>query len=57
MQVVPDGARLREIAALIEAGRVRTTVAAVFPMAQAGQAHEASKTGHTRGKIVLKSIG
>jgi NADPH:quinone reductase-like Zn-dependent oxidoreductase len=57
VQVVPDGGRLREIGKLIEAGKVRTTVAAVFPLEQAAQAHEESKKGHTRGKIVLKSIG
>ena len=56
VQVVPDGGRLREIGKLIEAGKVRTTVAAVFPLDQVAQAHEESKKGHTRGKIVLKSI-
>jgi NADPH:quinone reductase-like Zn-dependent oxidoreductase len=55
VQVVPDGSRLREIGKLIEAGKIRINVAAVFPLDQAAQAHEASKTGHTRGKIVLKS--
>jgi NADPH:quinone reductase-like Zn-dependent oxidoreductase len=30
-QVHPDGRQLREIAALIEAGKVRTTIAAVYP--------------------------
>jgi NADPH:quinone reductase-like Zn-dependent oxidoreductase len=53
VRVHPDGAQLREIAALIEAGRVKSTIAATFPLAQAGQAHELSKEGHTRGKIVL----
>jgi NADPH:quinone reductase-like Zn-dependent oxidoreductase len=56
VQVVPNGAQLREIGKLIEAGKVRTNVAAVFPLDQAGRAHEESKKGHTRGKIVLKSI-
>jgi len=56
LQVRPDGRQLREIAALIDAGKIRTTVAAVFPLAQAGRAHEQSKTGHTRGKIVLDAM-
>ena len=33
---------------------IRTTIAAVYPIASAGQAHDQSKTGHTRGKIVLE---
>jgi len=56
MQVHPDGSQLREISGLIDAGRIRTTIAAVYPLDQAGAAHEQSKSGHTRGKIVLKAI-
>jgi NADPH:quinone reductase-like Zn-dependent oxidoreductase len=56
MLVHPDGAQLREISGLIDAGRIRTTIAAVYPLDQAGAAHDQSKTGHTRGKIVLKVI-
>jgi NADPH:quinone reductase-like Zn-dependent oxidoreductase len=55
MQGHPDGAQLAQIASLIDAGKVRTTVAAVFPLAQAAAAQELSKQGHTRGKIVLTS--
>ena len=53
-QVHPDGRQLREISSLIDAGKVRTTIAAVYPIASVGQAHDQSKSGHTRGKIVLK---
>jgi NADPH:quinone reductase-like Zn-dependent oxidoreductase len=53
MRVHPDGGQLREITALIEAGKVKTTIAATFPLAEAGRAQELSKEGHTRGKIVL----
>jgi NADPH:quinone reductase-like Zn-dependent oxidoreductase len=56
MQVRPDGAQLAQIAALIDAGQVTTTVAAVFPLAEAGAAQELSKLGHTRGKIILKAV-
>jgi len=56
VQVRPDGRQLSEIAALIDAGKIRTTIAAVFPLREAGRAHEQSKTGHTRGKIVLDAM-
>jgi NADPH:quinone reductase-like Zn-dependent oxidoreductase len=56
MLVHPDGEQLREISGLIDAGRIRTTIAAVYPFDQAGAAHLQSKTGHTRGKIVLKAL-
>lgn len=55
LQVKPDGAALAKISALIAAGKVRTTVAAVFPLAEAGKAHDLIKLNHTRGKIVLRS--
>jgi NADPH:quinone reductase-like Zn-dependent oxidoreductase len=55
MQVRPDGAQLAQIAALIDTGQVTTTVAAVFPLAEAGAAQELSKLGHTRGKIILNA--
>jgi NADPH:quinone reductase-like Zn-dependent oxidoreductase len=50
----PNGAQLGEIAALIDAGKVKTTVSGVIPLAEAAKAQELVKTGHTRGKIVLK---
>ncbi len=45
---------LAKIGALIAAGKVRTTVAQVFPLAEAGKAHDLIKLNHTRGKIVLR---
>jgi NADPH:quinone reductase-like Zn-dependent oxidoreductase len=51
--VHPDGAQLREIAALIDEGALRVEVAAVLPLADAAEAHRRSASGHTRGKIVL----
>lgn len=50
----PNGAQLSQIAALIDAGTVKTTLSGVFPLAEAAKAQELVKTGHTRGKIVLK---
>ena len=56
LQVRPDGAQLARIAALIDAGKVTTTVTTVFPLAEASAAQELSKLGHTRGKIILRAV-
>jgi NADPH:quinone reductase-like Zn-dependent oxidoreductase len=55
IMVHPDGSQLTQIAALIDAGKITTTVAASFALADVGLAHNQSKTGHTRGKIVLRT--
>jgi len=55
--VHPDTAQLTEIAALIDAGDLKPSVAAVLPLAEAGRAHGLSQTGHVRGKIVLQVTG
>ncbi len=52
--VTPSGAQLREIGALLDGGQVRPIVDAIFPLADARAAYEASGAGHARGKIVLK---
>jgi len=51
---VPGGSKLEEIRSLIEAGKVRSLVDKVYPLEQATQAHDYSKQGRTKGKIVLK---
>lgn len=45
--------QLGEIAALIDAGKVKVEVAAVFPVEDAPSAYERLENGHVRGKIVL----
>lgn len=45
--------QLGEIAALIDAGKVKVEVAAVFPVEDAASAYERLENGHVRGKIVL----
>jgi NADPH:quinone reductase-like Zn-dependent oxidoreductase len=50
----PNGAQLAEIAKLIDAGKVKPTVDRILPLSEARRAHELSKSGHTRGKIVLR---
>ena len=44
---------LRELAALIEAGKLKIHVDESFPLERAGEAQERNREGHTRGKIVL----
>jgi len=51
--VSPNGGQLREIAGLIEAGKVRPPEYEVMPLDRAAEAQERSRTGHVRGKIVL----
>ncbi|MFG2867161.1 NADP-dependent oxidoreductase [Streptomyces sp. NPDC048338] len=53
MLVEPDQAGLREIASLVESGRLRVLVDEVFPLAEAGRAHARGETGRTTGKLVL----
>ncbi|MBW6502982.1 zinc-binding dehydrogenase [bacterium] len=51
--VSPNEGQLREIAALIEAGKVRPAEYEVMPLDRAAEAQERSRTGHVRGKIAL----
>jgi NADPH:quinone reductase-like Zn-dependent oxidoreductase len=55
--VQPNAAQLTEIAGLIDAGKVKSIVSKVLPLASAREAHELIQTGHTRGKIVLEVGG
>ncbi|SFU58934.1 NADP-dependent oxidoreductase [Alicyclobacillus macrosporangiidus] len=50
----PDGEKLAKIGRLIEEGRVKPVVGAVFPLAEAAKAHELSEHRHLQGKIVLR---
>ena len=51
--VRPDGAKLAELAALVDQGAVTVEVAATFPLDRAADAFAASRTGHTRGKLIV----
>jgi NADPH:quinone reductase-like Zn-dependent oxidoreductase len=44
---------LGEIGDLIEAGKFSLPIAQTFPLDQIAKAHEASQTGHVRGKLVV----
>jgi NADPH:quinone reductase-like Zn-dependent oxidoreductase len=50
----PDANVLEELTKLIEAKKLTPIVSQVFPLAEAGKAHQQIETRHTRGKIVLK---
>ncbi|MCO5991238.1 NADP-dependent oxidoreductase [Actinoallomurus spadix] len=54
--VEPDHAGMKEIAALVEAGRLRAEIDSVFPLEEAAKAHERGETNRTTGKIVLTVV-
>jgi NADPH:quinone reductase-like Zn-dependent oxidoreductase len=45
---------LKQIAGLVDAGKVKPVIAMVLPLKDIVKAHQLSEEGHTRGKIVLK---
>jgi NADPH:quinone reductase-like Zn-dependent oxidoreductase len=52
--VRPSAADLDALTALFDAGKLTVEVAQVFDLADAADAHRASETGHTRGKVVVR---
>lgn len=46
--------QLKTISNLIDEGHIKPHISTVLPLANAGEAHRLSETGHTRGKIVLE---
>ena len=52
--VRPNGARLAEIGALIDAGALQIVIDREFPLSEAAAAHRHSEARHVRGKIVLR---
>ncbi|MFI1535375.1 NADP-dependent oxidoreductase [Streptomyces anandii] len=53
MLVDADHHGMREIAGLVEAGKLSPAIAGTFPLAEAARAHELGDTGRTTGKLVL----
>lgn len=51
--VRPDAAGLDALADLVERGLLRVDVAATYPLEELAEAHRASETGRTRGKIAI----
>jgi NADPH:quinone reductase-like Zn-dependent oxidoreductase len=52
-EVAADGARLAELAALVDAGRLTLRVAEELPLAEGAKAHELVEAGGRRGRVVL----
>ena len=52
----PSGKQLRRIAALIDAGELRTVVDRVFPFEQAKDALAYVESGHAKGKVVIRML-
>lgn len=52
--VRPSAAALDALTALFDAGKLTVEIAQVFDLADAADAHRASETGHTRGKVVVR---
>jgi NADPH:quinone reductase-like Zn-dependent oxidoreductase len=53
MLVDADHTGMKAIAELVEAGRLRATIAGTLPLADAAEAHALGDTGRTTGKLVL----
>jgi NADPH:quinone reductase-like Zn-dependent oxidoreductase len=53
MLVHPSGAQLAEIARLCDAGLLKVSIEAVFPLQEVARAHRLSEGRHVRGKLVL----
>jgi len=54
--VQPSAKQLAQIAELVDAEKVRPIVDIVLPLSEARRAQELSRSGHVRGKIVLRVI-
>jgi NADPH:quinone reductase-like Zn-dependent oxidoreductase len=52
--VKPDKAGLEHLTVLIEAGKVKPVVSAVFPLADIAKAHDLVATSRVRGKVVVQ---
>ena len=49
----PDARRLAELSRLVDTGELSVRPERAFPLEEAPEALEASRTGHVRGKLVL----
>ena len=54
VKLKPNAEQLAEICRLVEAGKLKTRVGTVLPLAEVRRAHELGEAGKRRGKIVLK---
>jgi NADPH:quinone reductase-like Zn-dependent oxidoreductase len=56
VQSRPDGAKLAEIAKIIDSGNLAPVIDRILTLSEARRAQELSQSGHTRGKIVLRVV-
>ncbi|UYM03699.1 NADP-dependent oxidoreductase [Solicola gregarius] len=54
--VRPDAAMLARLAELVSSGELVVDIAATYPLEDAAGALEASRSGHTRGKVVITML-
>jgi len=54
INVLPSAKQLAEVNRLIDAGKLKTHVGTVLPLAEVKKAHRLSESGHARGKIILQ---
>lgn len=55
--IQPNAGQLRQLAGLIDAGTLKVSVEARYPLEKAVEALERVRQGHTRGKVVLEVTG
>jgi NADPH:quinone reductase-like Zn-dependent oxidoreductase len=51
--MMSNGARLQEIAGLIDAGKLKVIIDKEFPLTEVRAAHKLSESGHVHGKIII----
>jgi NADPH:quinone reductase-like Zn-dependent oxidoreductase len=54
--IEPNAFELTEIAKLVDSGKLRSVVETILPLSAARRGQEISKSGHARGKIVLRVV-
>ena len=54
MNMQPTTAQLKQVAELMDSGKIKTFIGATFPLSETRKAQELSQNGHVRGKIVLQ---
>jgi NADPH:quinone reductase-like Zn-dependent oxidoreductase len=57
LMLQPNEPAMRELVGYVEEGRLRCEIAGEFPLEDAMQAIEASRTGHVAGKLVIRVTG
>jgi len=55
-QVRSSGVQLAEIGRLLNDGTIRVVLDEIYPLSEAGRAHERAAQGHVQGKIVLRVV-